>query len=104
MGTCNTTPDKDARLAVDARSASGRSCCADAVSKVQFVWGQAGQLYRGVGSALAKSVLQAALLYMTKESVEGLFVKFFIVSSKMSRGRVNPTKFGRLFLRRSLIL
>lgn len=44
-----------------------------------------GQLYRGVTSALTKSVLQAALLYMTKEMVEGVVVDFFKVSKQLPR-------------------
>lgn len=43
---------------------------------------RAAQLYRGLGSALTKSVLQAALLYMTKDQVEGVVVKVFRISAR----------------------
>jgi len=52
------------------------------------------QLYRGLGSALSKSVLQAALLYMTKDQVEGLVVKLFKVSAKALFRRDGRLKLG----------
>jgi len=52
------------------------------------------QLYRGVGSALTKSVLQAALLYMTKDQVEQVVVTAFKVSTKMLRRRSGKVKLG----------
>jgi len=52
------------------------------------------QLYRGLGSALAKSTLQAALLYMTKDQVEGLVVQVFKVSARIFFRRDGRLKLG----------
>jgi len=52
------------------------------------------QLYRGIGSALMKSVLQAALLYMTKDQIESFVVKIFKISMKMMRRRSGRLKLG----------
>lgn len=53
-----------------------------------------GQLYQGIGSALAKSVLQAALLYMTKDKIEAFVVIVFKISVKMLRRRSGRVKLG----------
>mmetsp|Transcript_3083 Transcript_3083/g.10272 ORF Transcript_3083/g.10272 Transcript_3083/m.10272 type:complete len:349 (+) Transcript_3083:118-1164(+) len=55
---------------------------------------QLAQLYRGLGSTLAKSVLQAALLYMTKDQVEGIVVKVFKVSARAFFRRDGRLKLG----------
>lgn len=52
------------------------------------------QLYRGLGSTLWKSVLQAALLYMTKDQVEGIVVKIFHISASMMRRKDGQLKLG----------
>jgi len=52
------------------------------------------QLYRGLGSALSKSVLQAALLYMTKDQVEGVVVKVFKISARAFFRRDGRLKLG----------
>jgi adenine nucleotide transporter 17 len=52
------------------------------------------QLYRGLGSALWKSTLQASLLYMTKDQVEQLVVWLFKLSAEMLRRRNGRLKLG----------
>jgi len=49
-----------------------------------------GQLYKGLNSALWKSVLQAALLYMTKDQVEKVVVRIFKICALTMR-RVDGT-------------
>lgn len=53
-----------------------------------------GQLYRGIGSALIKSVLQAALLYMTKDQIEKFVVVIFKLSVLVMRRRSGRIKLG----------
>mmetsp|Transcript_60549 Transcript_60549/g.131212 ORF Transcript_60549/g.131212 Transcript_60549/m.131212 type:complete len:347 (-) Transcript_60549:200-1240(-) len=53
-----------------------------------------GQLYRGINSALYKSVLQAALLYMTKDQVARLVVMLFKESAKIMKRRNGLLKLG----------
>mmetsp|Transcript_39014 Transcript_39014/g.90429 ORF Transcript_39014/g.90429 Transcript_39014/m.90429 type:complete len:334 (+) Transcript_39014:34-1035(+) len=52
------------------------------------------QLYRGLGSALWKSVLQAALLYMTKNQVEGVVIKVFKITARTFFRRDGRLKLG----------
>eukprot|EP00746_Dinoflagellata_sp_MGD_P140595 gnl/MRDRNA2_/MRDRNA2_73829_c0_seq1.p1 gnl/MRDRNA2_/MRDRNA2_73829_c0~~gnl/MRDRNA2_/MRDRNA2_73829_c0_seq1.p1 ORF type:complete len:354 (+),score=78.90 gnl/MRDRNA2_/MRDRNA2_73829_c0_seq1:97-1158(+) len=52
------------------------------------------ELYRGLGAALFKSVLQAGLLYMTKDQVEGIVIKVFNLSAEMLRRRSGQLKLG----------
>lgn len=53
-----------------------------------------GQLYQGIGSSLTKSVLQAALLYMSKDQIEHFVVFIFRLSAKMMRRRSGRLKLG----------
>lgn len=55
----------------------------DQALEKQLHFHRIGQLYRGLNSALFKTVLQAAFLYMTKDQVEGFVISFFKVSTKM---------------------
>jgi len=52
------------------------------------------ELFRGLGSALVKSVLQAALLYMTKDQVEQVVVRLFRVTSEVLRRKGGSVKLG----------
>jgi len=52
------------------------------------------QLYRGLNSALWKSVLQAALLYMTKDQVETVVVRVFKICAKTMRRMDGTLKLG----------
>lgn len=52
------------------------------------------ELYRGLGSALMKSVLQAALLYMTKDQVEDTVRMSFRLTSKALFGKDGRLKLG----------
>jgi len=52
------------------------------------------KFYCGIASALAKSVLQAALLYMSKDQIEQLVVKIFKVSFITMRRRSGRLKLG----------
>lgn len=64
----------------DAESCQGEEGILLPESRLDHVRGvveRVGDLYRGIQSTLLKSVLQAALLYMTKESVEGLVRQVF---------------------------
>lgn len=53
-----------------------------------------GQFYQGIGSSLTKSVLQAALLYMSKDQIENFVVIMFQLSAKMMRRRSGRVKLG----------
>lgn len=52
------------------------------------------ELYRGIGSALLKSVLQAALLYMTKDQVADFVRLFFKLSTKAFFRKDGKVKLG----------
>jgi len=52
------------------------------------------QLYRGLGSTLLKSSLQAGLLYMTKDQVSAVITRIFKISAKMLRRRNGQLKLG----------
>lgn len=52
------------------------------------------QLYRGINSALWKSVLQAALLYMTKDQMETVVVRIFKICAKTMRRMDGTLKLG----------
>jgi len=52
------------------------------------------QLYRGLGSSLLKSCLQAGLLYMTKDQVSALIERLFKTSAKILRRRDGRIKLG----------
>eukprot|EP00931_Biecheleriopsis_adriatica_P017300 TRINITY_DN1244_c0_g1_i1.p1 TRINITY_DN1244_c0_g1~~TRINITY_DN1244_c0_g1_i1.p1 ORF type:complete len:345 (+),score=81.95 TRINITY_DN1244_c0_g1_i1:25-1035(+) len=54
------------------------------------------ELYRGVGSALLKSTLQAALLYMMKDQIESSVEKVFRLTSKAFFRRSGRLKLGSL--------
>lgn len=50
---------------------------ADKTAKPRGLWAQLQRLYGGLGSALLKTVLQAALLYMMKDQIAGTVQWFF---------------------------
>lgn len=52
------------------------------------------QLYRGLGSSLLKSSLQAGLLYMTKDQVSAIIIRLFKISAKLLRRRDGQLKLG----------
>eukprot|EP00747_Dinoflagellata_sp_TGD_P195888 gnl/TRDRNA2_/TRDRNA2_65225_c0_seq1.p1 gnl/TRDRNA2_/TRDRNA2_65225_c0~~gnl/TRDRNA2_/TRDRNA2_65225_c0_seq1.p1 ORF type:complete len:364 (+),score=47.22 gnl/TRDRNA2_/TRDRNA2_65225_c0_seq1:79-1092(+) len=52
------------------------------------------QLYRGLSSALLKGVLQAGLLYLTKDQVARFVVIVFKLSAKAMRGKDGRLKLG----------
>eukprot|EP00445_Apocalathium_hangoei_P005675 CAMPEP_0203863562 /NCGR_PEP_ID=MMETSP0359-20131031/14240_1 /ASSEMBLY_ACC=CAM_ASM_000338 /TAXON_ID=268821 /ORGANISM="Scrippsiella Hangoei, Strain SHTV-5" /LENGTH=338 /DNA_ID=CAMNT_0050781131 /DNA_START=78 /DNA_END=1094 /DNA_ORIENTATION=- len=52
------------------------------------------ELYRGIGSALMKSVLQAAFLYMTRDQVAGFVRTFFKLSAKAFFRKDGTVKLG----------
>lgn len=56
------------------------------------VFERVASLYKGLNSALYKSVLQAALLYMTKDQVEQFVIFCFRLSNKMMRRRDGSMK------------
>mmetsp|Transcript_18269 Transcript_18269/g.42756 ORF Transcript_18269/g.42756 Transcript_18269/m.42756 type:complete len:356 (-) Transcript_18269:335-1402(-) len=51
-------------------------------------------MYRGLGSMLAKSVAQAAILYMVKDQVEQIVVRLFKLTAKMLRRKGGGLKIG----------
>lgn len=54
------------------------------------------ELYRGVGSALLKSTLQAALLYMMKDQIESSVARAFKLTAKVFFRRTGRLKVGAL--------
>merc|ERR1711920_551617 len=81
------SPNAPPRLPLRKRSLSRQlsavSFRVDKAEEVQGLLERLGSLYRGLGSALFKTVLQAALLYMTKDTVEGVVVAIFKLSTRM---------------------
>lgn len=66
----------------------------DRVRAAQNLLHRIGQLYRGLASSLTKSVLQAALLYMTKDQVEEVVVRLFKLTAKLLMRRSGRVKLG----------
>merc|ERR1711920_395947 len=90
----NAPPSLPLRKRSLSRQLSAVSFRVDKAEEVQGPLERLGSLYRGLGSALFKAVLQAALLYMTKDTVEGFIVSLFKLSAKMMRRRSGKVKLG----------
>ncbi|CAK9032617.1 unnamed protein product [Durusdinium trenchii] len=58
------------------------------------LWQRFVELYRGVGSALLKSTLQSALLYMVKDQVEFTVERFFHLSAEVFYRKTGQLKLG----------
>jgi adenine nucleotide transporter 17 len=76
------------------RSMSSMSFRLDTRKKEQNLVQRFMQLYRGLGSTLLKSSLQAGLLYMTKDQVSAIIARLFKISAKLLRRRDGQLKLG----------
>jgi hypothetical protein len=70
-------PGRQGATSPTARPPACRSRCSP-----QMLLARLAELYQGISSALWKSVLQAALLYMTKDQVERVVSRFFWICAK----------------------
>lgn len=68
----------------------------DFPTAMQGLVSRAIELYRGIGSALMKSVLQAALLYMTKDQVADAVRIFFKLSARAFFRKNGMLKLGAI--------
>jgi len=66
----------------------------DKKPEVQTLWQRFIELYRGVYSALLKSTLQSALLYMVKDQVEFSIERFFHLTAQAFFRKTGQVKLG----------
>lgn len=86
--------NRDANSSDMIRSLSKMSLKVDKRQKEQSLLQRFMQLYRGLGSTLLKSSLQAGLLYMTKDQVSAIIIRLFKISAKLLRRRDGQLKLG----------